>query len=167
MQQHGICVEIIYVFRLQCILNISSSLWINNWRHSQATYREIVVRIMGTVKLLFHMLPSRTECAAVFKLEGELLMDVDGFVDRVFPFFRLMVAINSLVVEFCTLFQPFDLFISWYGLTNQSARSLFSFKSRNSISCIASLFDTVLLHLDFITARPIWHSITASGLHYC
>jgi len=102
----------------------------------QATYPEVVARLKGFVKLLFYTLHLRTECAANFRLEGELLMDVDGFVDRFFPFFRLIFAINPLVVEFSALSQRFDLFISCYGLTNQSARSLFSFKSRNSISCI-------------------------------
>jgi hypothetical protein len=42
-------------------------------------------------------------------------MDVDGFVDRVFPFFRLTFAINPIVVEFSALSQRFDPFISWYG----------------------------------------------------
>jgi len=40
--------------------------------------------MMGNVKLHFHMLLLRTECAAIFRLEGELLMPVDVFVDRVF-----------------------------------------------------------------------------------
>ena len=71
--------------------------------------------------------------------------------------FRLMFATNPIAVQFSALSQYFDLFISWYGLTNQAARSPFSFKSRNSISCITSLVGTVLVHLDFITARPISH----------
>ena len=93
-------------------------------------------------------------------------MDVDGFVDRFFPFFRLIFAINPLVVEFSALSQRFDLFISCYGLTNQSARSLFSFKSRNSISCITRqlaqyqcIWTTLLLGLFHILAKtsPLLH----------
>ena len=114
-----------------------------------------MLSVMGTVKLLFRTLLLRTECAAVFRFEGELLMNVDGFVERVFPFFRLTFVINPIIFEFSVLSQRFDLFISWYGLTNQATISLFSFKSRNSISYITSLVGTVFVHLEFITARPI------------
>ena len=99
-----------------------------------ATYRDIVMRLLESVKLFFNMAHLRTEGAAVFRLEGQLLMDVYCLMDRGFPFLRLMLAINPVRIVFSSLSKRFDLHVPCYGLTYHAAKSPFSTKSKNSIS---------------------------------